>query len=310
MKGRFYSIQNRTQRDNPSKFLVLSREGEETPMKKIGLALGGGGARGLCHIEFCRALDDMGLQPSIISGTSIGSIIGGFYASGMSGAAMKALAGEIGLLDYGKMIDLSLRSHSGIVKGKRVAEFFEKHLPVKTFEELKIPLKVVATDFWKRQQVVFQSGKLIPAIRASISIPALFEPVKIDGIVMIDGGAINPLPYDIIRNECDLLIAIDVSGTTMPSKNHPLPTIFESIMNTFHIIESALIENKMKLLQPDVYIKPALENIQILDFHRQKEIMDSVKDDVAMFKEELEKRIKQEEIPKFKKEKRFLFFRR
>jgi len=278
-------------------------------MKKIGLALGGGGARGLCHIEFCKALDEMGLKPSIISGTSIGSIVGAFYAGGMSGSEMRTLTNQLGVLDYTKMIDFSILRRGGLMKGKNVMDFLEKHLPIQTFEKLKIPLKIVATDYWKRKQVIFDSGELIPAIRASISIPVIFEPVRTNDIVMIDGGAVNPVPMSVIRDQCDLLIAIDVSGTNIPTKKKSMPSMFDTIINTFHISETVFVENQLKTYHPEIYIKPQLVNIQLLDFHRSKEIMRSVKNDVDRFKKELGKQITREKEWKPEKKKGFWIFK-
>ena len=279
-------------------------------MKRIGLALGGGGARGLCHIEFCKALDELGLKPSIISGTSMGAIVGGFYAAGVSGQEMTALVDNLGFVEYTKMLDFSILSRAGLVKGKAVIDFFEKHLPVKTFENLEIPMKIVATDFWNRKEVVFQSGDLLQAIRASISVPGIFEPVKIDGVMMIDGDAVNPLPMNIIRNACDILIAIDVTGTNRPPKKRPVPTIFESVMTTFHIMESAVIRNQLSIFKPEIYIKPVLENVQLLEFHRDREIMGSVQGDVESFKRELEAKLKEpSHAPKEIEKKRFHFWK-
>jgi NTE family protein len=261
-------------------------------MKTIGLALGGGGARGLCHIDFCMALDEMGLKPCIISGTSIGSIAGGFYAAGVSGSGMEEILNQIGLREISKMIDFSILHPSGLVKGKGVTDFLSEHLPAKTFEELTIPLKVVATDYWRRKEVVFKSGDLVPAIRASISIPGIFKPVKIQQRVLIDGGAVNPLPFDIIRDECDILIAIDVSGTSVPSRKHPVPSMFESIMTTYHIMENALLEKKIEFNQPD----------------KEESIRRSVKPDVERFKRELDAILNQPESL-VEKKKRFFPFR-
>lgn len=279
-------------------------------MKKIGLALGGGGARGLCHIEFCKALDELGLKPSIISGTSMGAIVGGFYAAGVSGEKMAALVDNLGFVEYTKMLDFSILSRAGLVKGKGVMEFLEKHLPVNTFASLEIPLKIVATDFWHRKEIIFESGELLPAIRASISVPGIFEPVEINSVVMIDGDAVNPLPMNIIRNACDILIAIDVTGTNRPPKKRPVPAIFESVMTTFHIMESAVIQNQLAIFKPEIYIKPLLENIQILDFNRDKEIMGSVRAEVEFFKRELEARLKasSHELKEVEK-KRFRFWK-
>ncbi len=277
-------------------------------MKKIGLALGGGGARGLCHIEFCKAFDEIGFKPAVIAGTSIGSIVGAFYAGGMSGSEMKKMTNQLSVFDYTKMVDFSILNRGGIMKGKNVMDFLKKNLPVKTFEELSIPLKIVATDYWKRRQLIFDSGELIQAIRASISIPVIFEPVKMNDITLIDGGAVNPVPMSIIRDQCDLLIAIDVSGTNIPPKKKSMPSMFDTIINTFHISETVFVDNQLKIHHPEIYIKPKLVNIQILDFHRSKEIMASVRQDVLDLKKELRTLLSEKSDSKPKKKKRFKIF--
>lgn len=261
-------------------------------MKKIGLALGGGGAKGLCHIAFLRALDEMGMKPSVMAGTSIGAIIGGFYAAGVSGAQMEDILAKVRVFDINKMVDFSGFGRSAILKGKGVENFLYKHIPVRRFEELSIPLKIVATDFWRRKEVILESGELIPAIRASMSIPGLFNPVKIGDTVLVDGGAVNPLPYDIIRNKCDILIAIDVSGAKTPLRNDHLPSLVESIMSTFQIMQASIVENKMRISKPDVYIRPEMKNIRVLEFHRYAEIMKGVTDDVEQFEHEVTKRMR------------------
>jgi NTE family protein len=182
-------------------------------MKRIGVALGGGGAKGLCHIAFLKALDEMQVRPAIIAGTSIGAVIGGFYAAGVSGAQLEQLLKTMGFKElYKNALDFSILSSSALFTGNKVEEFLSRQIPFQTFEEIAIPLKVVATDFWNRREVIFDSGNLITPIRASMAMPAVFEPVILNNKVLIDGGAVNPLPYDLIRDECDLTIAIDVSG--------------------------------------------------------------------------------------------------
>lgn len=232
-------------------------------------------------------MDEMGVRPSVISGTSMGAIVGAFYACGMSGADMEDLARSIDLFDYTRMIDLPFLSKSGLVKGKNVMSWIAKNLRVTSFEELKIPLKVVATDFWNRREVVFSEGDLIRAIRASISVPGLFEPVKLDDVVMIDGEPVNPVPMNVLRDECDILIAIDASGTNEPPDKNPVPNMFDNVMTTFQIMESTLIQKQVEIFKPDVYVKPALVNIQILDFHKADEILQSVRDDILQFKVDL-----------------------
>jgi len=256
-------------------------------MKKIGLALGGGGARGLCHIEFIKVLDELGLKPSIISGTSIGAIIGSFYAAGFSGEEMEDLTEKVSLLDIRKMVDLNILNNQGLIKGKGVIDFIDKHLPVKKFEDLTIPLKIIACEFWNRKEYIFEKGDILPAIRASISVPGVFEPVVINNIVLIDGGIVNPVPMNVIRDDCDILIAIDVTGINKPPKKNPAPSIFESVTISFQIMESAFVENQIIYYKPEIYIKPKLMNIQIFDFHKNRKIIESVGDDAKEFKNKL-----------------------
>lgn len=255
-------------------------------MKKVGLALGGGGARGFCHIVFLEALDEMGIKPEIIAGTSIGAIVGAFYAAGYSGAEIRAIVDKMGLRDINKMLDFNLL-HRAMLKGNGVTDFFNKYIKIKTFKELEIPLKVVATDFWQHTQVVLESGELIPAIRASMSIPAIFEPVLHNDQVLVDGGAVNPLPCDIIRDDCDVLIAIDVSGHPEIHATNKIPTIFDSVMNTFQIMQDSILAGKRQQVAIEVYVKPEIVGIGILEFFRYREIMSDAEKEVKKFKKDV-----------------------
>lgn len=264
--------------------------GRRSP-RKIGLALGGGGAKGLCHLAFVEALDELGIKPSIIAGTSIGAVIGSFYAAGMSGQEMEALLKE-NLREIDRMMDVSLFRRSAIKRGKAAEELFYRHIPARSFEELPIPLKVVATDFWNYQQVIISSGELVPAIRASMAMAGVFEPVTLNGMVLVDGGGVNPLPYDIIQDDSDITIAIDVSGQKTPPVHDPVPNVFENLMTTYTIMQSSIVRTKLNFSPPDIYIKPALTNIRATEFHRYDEIIEAVQGDVATFKDELTKRLK------------------
>ena len=296
--------------------------------KKIGLTLGGGGARGICHIEFIKVLDNMNLKPSVISGTSIGAIIGAFYASGLTGKEINDILDKIDISNkkidkdnsasktegskiekfvddkitdikeyykkfenIHKMIDISFFKNTSFIYGKGVEKFFNDNLPVKTFEELKIPLKIVATDYWEQKQVIFDSGDLISAIRASMSIPAVFEPVINDDMVLIDGGITNNLPYDIIQDECDITVAIDVSGNVSIPNKVKAPNLFDNIMNSFTILQDSILKYQMKIKTPDIYIKPELIDVGILDFHKANLILKSVENDVIILKNALEEEV-------------------
>jgi NTE family protein len=284
-------------------------QGEEGTLgvKTIGLALGGGGARGLCHVAFIRALEDLGLKASVVSGTSIGAIAGGFYAAGKTSRDMMEIIDRINFKTLSKMADFSLFRSPAFIKGKRIQQFLDENIPKNRFEDLAIPLKVVATDFWRRQEIVFDSGPLIPAIRASMSIPALFEPVQLDGRVLVDGGVTNPVPYDVIREDCELLIAVDVSGTRIPLSRDrlfgargPVPTLFESVVSTFDIMQESIIESRMRTARPDILVKPELRDVHLLDFHRADEILAGVEQDVEQFKRDVDARMR--------KKKRFVWF--
>ena len=275
-------------------------------MKRIGLTLGGGGARGLCQIEFLKVLDEFGVKPVVISGTSIGAIIGAFYASGLSGKQIEKILDDINFRDLLKMFDPSFLSRTSLIKGKGIEEFLKRKIPSSTFEELQIPIKIVATDFWRRNDIIYDSGELIPAIRASMSIPALFKPVVFENRVLTDGGASNILPFDLIRKDCDLLIAIDVSGSLSIPDIPKIPNWFENIMNTYQIMQSAMVEYQMKSCRPDIYIKPALRDIGILDFEKSHKILQSVQKDVIFLRKELSKHLENKRKTPFLKE----FFKR
>ena len=227
-------------------FSFIFRKNKKGQQPRVGIALGGGGAKGICHIAFLQALDELGIQPAVISGTSIGAIVGGLYAAGCSGERLLQVLRELSLTDLSRMVlDFSLWSNSAILKGKGVEEFLGRHLPL-TFSQLQIPLKVIATDFWSRREVVLESGDLLTALRASMAMPVVFEPVLLGSQVLIDGGAVNPLPYDLIKPHCDITIAIDVSGVKTADGDDPVPNMMENILATFQIMQASIVEAKKR----------------------------------------------------------------
>jgi len=257
-------------------------------MKEIGLALGGGGARGICHIAFLEALDEMGIEVSMISGTSIGSLIGALYASGLSGVDIREMLNNIRFKDIVEMVDLKLFGSTSLFKGQGVKDFLQKNMPVHTFEKLKIPLKIVATDFWAQKQVILENGDLVSAIMASICIPAVFEPVLRDQHVLVDGGIANNVPFDILKEHSRTIVAIDVAGSVVVPEDTKKPHMVENLMLSFEILQKALLDEKLKYSCPDIHVKPSLNDIGILDFQKTKEILASVEDDVIRFKKNLE----------------------
>jgi len=248
-------------------------------LKKIGIAFGAGGARGIAHLLMIEALEELGVKPSIISGSSIGSVVGAFYAAGFSSKEMKEILDQLINPKSDSVFDFLLKSDivklfsmfdpqfikSGFIKGDKFQKYMETHLKVSKFEELKIPLKIVATDYWKKEEVVFDKGELIQPIKASYSLPGLFKPVKIKNKILIDGGAVNPLPFDLIKNHCDITIAIDVTAVKAQSDKDITPT-FDSIFTTYQTMQNSIIKERLKFLKPDIYIKPEIYDVRVFDF--------------------------------------------
>jgi len=251
----------------------------------FGLALGGGGARGLAHILMLEVLDEFGVRPQQIAGTSIGAILGALYASGHSAGEIRELVDELvraenkelkhslvklNVFKWIEFVDPSL-GKGGLVDADHFMGLLHKAVKQDRFEQLAVPLRVVATDYWTGEMVVLESGDLISAVRASMALPGIFSPVEHGDRLLVDGGVVNPLPYDILGGEISNIIAIDVTGT-MLARTHVVPPFFDSIFRTFRIMGHAIVEEKLKHNRPEIYIRPTLTNIRTLDFNKHEEI--------------------------------------
>jgi NTE family protein len=255
-------------------------------MKSFALALGGGGARGLAHIAVIEALDDMGVKPVAIAGTSIGALIGAAYAAGMRGKDIRhhviAVAHDRGetrrrLMQAraGTLADLFVGAFSQATQmdaEKFCAQFLPETVP-SDFAALEIPLTVMATDLHRRQEAPLSSGPLRPAIAASIAIPGLFRPVMIDGRILIDGGTTNPLPFDKLTGLADVIVAVDVFG--MPTDRTDMPGTWESVYTTVLIMGSAIVAAKLNHAAPDLMIRPNVTIFRTLDFYQASAILRS-----------------------------------
>jgi NTE family protein len=255
-------------------------------MKSFGIALGGGGARGLAHILALETIDESGIRPSAIAGTSIGAIVGALYASGLSGEQIrKGFIKHIiskddrlkDILSKRKDIFKWLRVVSPEVKrgGLLSADGFFRYLleriHVDTFEELKLPLQIVTTDFWSGQEVIFNKGALLPAIKASMAIPGVFAPVAFEGHVLVDGGLANNVPYDILQPCCDCTIAIDVAPIRKPGQQG-VPSMLDSVLGMFDMLIDRNVAAKLAASPPTIYIRPGFSNIRVLDFNKHEEV--------------------------------------
>lgn len=266
-------------------------QNSDTAVKDIGslgLALGGGGIRGLAHIPVLEELDAMGLRPAAIAGTSMGAIIGSLYASGMSGSDIRDLVDEHTLhqshglrsiLDQGsRLIEWATSlvpelRRGGLLNVDKLLTRLMGSVGDLTFEELEIPLYVVATDYWCSRQVVLESGPVLQAVRASMAVPGVFAPVVISDRVLVDGGLVNNLPYDLLTGWLGTVVAVDVTGQRTPGK-HATPSTVDAIMGSLDIMQSVALARKLELSRPDVLISPEICDVEMLEFTRSQEVLD------------------------------------
>jgi len=270
-------------------------------MKTVALALGGGGARGLAHIVVVEALDEMGVKPVAIAGTSIGAIIGAGYASGMSGRDMRRYAIHIAhnrtdvmrrmmRARAGKLRDLfggGLGDATRLDAERMCEQFLPKTLP-EDFSGLSIPLIVIASDLYRRNEVVFSDGPLKRALAASIALPTIMRPVEHDGRILVDGGATNPLPFDHLRGRADVIVAVEISGPPSADRNE-VPNALECLYATVLVMTHSIISEKLRNGAPDLLLQPNVGSFRALGFLQASAILRAAEPVKAEVKEKLSK---------------------
>ena len=235
-------------------------------------SLSGGGARGLAHIGVLNVLEREGIPVDFLAGTSMGGVIAAGYAAGLSAEFMEQEALRMG--QWRNLIALMDRSlpRLGLFEGQKVQEYLTGHLGNITFDELKIPLALVAVDLETGEEVILRSGRVVDAVRATISLPGVFAPFRLDGRLLVDGGVLNNLPADVVRGMgADVVIAVDVSigfdglpslleaqGQRLPLTQIPL--IIETLRRTVGIMEGWISAQKLAEAKPEVLIKPELSD--------------------------------------------------
>jgi len=233
-------------------------------MYHTGLVLSGGGTRGFAHLGVLKALEEHGIRPDIISGVSAGSIAGAFYADGNDPEHTLEVLASHRLLDY---LEFAI-PQKGLVRMSGFEKTMKETLTARTFEELKIPLVVFATNMNTAEYVRFDSGDLIIAVKASSSIPIVFPPVKIGGYFFLDGGVINNFPIEALRDVCDTIIGVNVNPIGEVKSLGNLKNIAE---RTFHITLRNQAASKED--QCDLYIEPAgLDKYGLLDVSKARDI--------------------------------------
>lgn len=270
------------------------------PVKRVALALGGGSARGLAHVLMLEAFDELGVKPAVIAGTSMGAICGAAYAAGLSGAEMRA---QFTALFANRAY--FLKHFAGKVRGSFATlwsarapsvidnvTLFEMLLPEAMrcdFASLRIPFLAIAADFYAIEQVVLDSGPLIPALAASAALPSLARPVVIGGRTLIDGGFVNPVPYDVVLDRAELTVAVDVTGDTRRRAGTKVPRTFDAITGSTQILFHSITREKLKSSAPHILIRPGVGAFGAMDYFKVEEILAAA----APAKEDLKRKLDQ-----------------
>ncbi|MCA1053399.1 patatin-like phospholipase family protein [Rossellomorea aquimaris] len=233
---------------------------------KIGLALGSGGARGFAHLGVLKALVDEGIPIDMIAGSSMGALVGCMYGVGHRMEDLYKLSTTFRRKYY---LDFTVPK-MGFIAGKRIKEFIQLFSHNKNIEDLNIPVSVVATDITNGEKVVFTSGPVSSAVRASIAIPGIFVPEKIDGRLLVDGGVIDRVPVSVVKEMgADIVIGVDVSHV---KRNAEITTIYDVIMQSIDILQLEIVAHRE--IASDFMIRPHVEMYSTRAFKNIEEIID------------------------------------
>lgn len=247
-------------------------------MKTFALALGAGGARGLAHIAVIEAIDELGVKPVVIAGSSIGSVIGATYAAGMSGKdirrhVIRVVHDRANLIrrllgaraaPWSSFLRRPLGQNPVLLDGDRLcAAFLPPEVP-DDFAQLRIPLLLIASDLFTREEIVFKEGPLRPAIAASMAIPGLVRPVEHGGRVLVDGAAVDPLPFTQLAGCADVVVAVDCSAGPMAGGVVPDP--WDTVFATISMMGQTIVAEKLKGRVPDLLVRPHVAAFRMLEF--------------------------------------------
>ena len=273
---------------------------------RLGLALGSGSARGWAHIGVIRALEERGVKPDIVCGSSIGALVGAAYAGGNLGELEKWVTG-LAWTTVVRLMDLTWRG--GLIRGTRLFTLFRTIFEDREIAQLPIPYGAIATELHSGRELWLRQGKVLEAVRASCAMPGLFTPVLRDGIVLVDGGLVNPVPVSMCRAlGADLVVAVDLSWGKLGPYRHgkeqelaprevpgwldrvrpewmkktktpqeeasTIPSIFDVFMTSLDIVEMRVARSRLAGDPADVLITPLLPDFATMDFHRANEAIE------------------------------------
>jgi len=278
-----------------------------TPKPRVGLALGSGSARGWAHIGVIRALEKAGVRPDIVCGTSIGALVGAAYVAGELDR-LESWVLELGIGDVVGFMDLGLGG--GVLKGDRLMEFFRRNWADRSIDALGVPFGTVATSLRTGAEVWLRHGSTLDAVRASISLPGLFAPVRWEGSLLVDGGLVKPIPVSLARAMgAEIVIAVDLGSDILgrrfraasapeappgivhnwmhqlqenlsalaPEKapeEPAMPSVLDVLTTCMDIVQVRISRSRMAGEPPEVVVAPRLAHFRLLDFHRAKEAIE------------------------------------
>ena len=236
---------------------------------KFGLALGGGAARGFAHVGVIQVLEEAGIKPDFVVGTSAGSLVAAFYASGKNGAQLQQLSET---MDEATITDWTIPLLGrGMMRGDALARYVNSKTGNQKIEDLPMSLGIVATDLHTGLGVLFQRGDLGTAVRASSSVPSVFEPVKIGTREFVDGGLVSPVPVRFARQMgSEFVLAVDISSTPENAKTGDM---FQILMQTFTIMGKSI--NNFELREADVVVRPALGTVGSAEFSARRKSIEA-----------------------------------
>ena len=236
---------------------------------RIGLALGGGAAKGFAHVGVIAVLEEAGIVPDLIVGTSAGSLVAALYASGMNAEQLRQTAlrlEEVAIADW--MLPLINR---GFFKGEALARYVNDAVAGRLIEDMRIALGVVAVDLANGQPILFRRGDTGTAVRASSAVPAVFQPVRISGRDYVDGGLVSPVPVQFARQMgAELVIAVDIS---QPPEGQPAGDTLQILLQTFNIMGQVIKQHE--IAQADVLVRPSLIGLRSADFSARQRAIDA-----------------------------------
>ena len=236
---------------------------------KLGLALGGGAARGFAHIGVIQVLEENGIKPDMVVGTSAGSVVAAFYASGKTGAQLQWLADS---MDESQLTDWTVPFMSrGMLRGEALGRYINTQLNGAKIEDLKIPLGIVATDLQTGDGILFRRGDIATAVRASSAVPSVFEPVRIGNKDYVDGGLVSPVPVLYARQMgADIVIAVDISSRPEDAKTSDMLKV---LLQTFSIMGKSI--SQLEMAQAEVVVRPAMSDVGSTEFAARKKSIEA-----------------------------------